>query len=108
MAGGNGSGDGFEIVAERPIPDVYTDSVRFQITAYGVTIELGQLQPHGTGSAARPAHIPRLRVHMSPQHAKVFGRILVKNMHAYEENVGKLNIPREILEELGILEEGDV
>ena len=45
---------------------------------------------------------------MSPQHAKVFGRILVKNMHAYEENVGKLNIPREILEELGILEEGDV
>ena len=44
---------------------------------------------------------------MSPQLAKVVGRLLVKNMQEYEQKVGKINLPPDILKEMGISEEGD-
>jgi hypothetical protein len=99
----NGDGDGFKIIEEKPVPDVYADSVRFEVSLWGVTLEFGQQQRAGPQGKTQP--LPRLRVHMSPQHAKVMAKLFVKNMRAYEENLTPITIPKQVLDELQLEEE---
>jgi hypothetical protein len=106
MANSGGNGSGFSIFEEKTIPDTYADSTRFDITVYGVTLEFGQTRP-ASGAGHRPPHIPRVRVSMSPQHAKVVALLLMKNMKAYEAQVGRITLPQQVLEELGIAEDWD-
>lgn len=101
----NDDGDGFQIIEERPLSDVYVDSVRFEITLYGVTLELGQMQRPRPPEAGLAPHVPKIRVHMSPQHAKVMAKLFAKNMREYEQQVGKLPLPAELYKDLGIEEE---
>jgi hypothetical protein len=101
----NGDGDGFQIIEERTISDIYSDSVRFDFTVYGVTLEFGQLQkPRPTTQGPAP-HIPKIRINMSPQHAKVLAKLFAKNMANYEKQIGKIALPEELLRELQIEEE---
>lgn len=106
MTSDGGNGSGFSIIEEKAIPDTYADSTRFDITVYGVTLEFGQIRSVA-GVGHRSSHIPRVRVSMSPQHAKVLAKLLMKNMKAYEAQVGKITLPRQVLEELGIAEDWD-
>lgn len=101
----NGDGDGFQIVEERTIPDVYSDSARFDISVYGVTLEFGQTQKPRPNTAGPAPHIPKIRINMSPQHAKVLAKLFVKNMMAYENQIGKIALPAELLQELQIKDE---
>lgn len=87
------------------MPDVYADSVAFEILVYGVTLEFGQQQKPPPNLSGKIPAIPRIRVHMSPQHAKVMAKVFVKNMRAYEEKLGKITLPSALLKELGIDEE---
>jgi hypothetical protein len=103
--GDNGDGGGFQIIEERAIPDVYADSVKFELTAYGVTLELGQTRPSRPGPNAVAQHIPKLRVHMSPQHAKIMAKLFSKHMRAYEEQIGKISLPAELYKDLGVDEQ---
>ncbi|MBI4491923.1 MAG: DUF3467 domain-containing protein [Chloroflexi bacterium] len=104
MSETNGDAGGFSIIAEKTVPDVYSDAVQFEVSVYGVTIEFGQGQKPPPG-VKRVPHRPRVRVHMSPQHAKVMAKIFVKNMRAYEEQIGKIPLPKELLDELGVEDE---
>ena len=101
----DGDGDGFQIIAEKPVPDTYADSVMFEVSVYGVTLEFGQSQKPRPNVQGRVPHLPRVRVHMSPQHAKVMAKLLVKNMRQYEEQVGTIGLPKELLDDMGIEEE---
>lgn len=98
--------DGFQIIAEKTVPDVYTDSVGFELSVYGITLIIGKVEagqrPAGQG---KPATIPRVRVHMSPQHAKVMAKVFAKTLAEYEGKVGPIPIPKPVLDELGITEE---
>src|SRR5688500_16540991 len=105
MSGKNGGGGGFSIIEEKAIPDTYADSTTFEVSLYGVTIEFGQSRRPAPGSSGRPPHIPRVRVHMSVQHAKVIAKLLVKNMQEYEKQVGPVVLPEALYKELGISEE---
>lgn len=107
MTSSNGGGSAFSIIEEKTVPDAYADSTRFEVSVYGITLEFGQTRPT-PGVPGRQPHIPRVRVHMSPQHAKVVARLLAKNLRQYEAQVGTINVPLAILRELGIEEEGDV
>ncbi len=108
MAAGNGADDGFQIFAEKPAPDVYCDSLRLETKLFGVTLDIGQSQLRGGGPNAGAVHVSRIRVHMSPQHAKIAARLLLKNIQEYEQQIGKINIPADVLMGLNILEEGDL
>ena len=41
---------------------------------------------------------------MSPQHAKVFAKVLVNTVKAYEDQVGPITIPKSLLNELHLTE----
>ena len=86
----DGDGDGFQIIEERTIPEYYADSVRFELSVYGVTLEFGKTQQPTPGAQRPTPHVPRFRVHMSPQHAKIMAKLFAKNMRQYEDMVGKL------------------
>jgi hypothetical protein len=105
MAMHNGDGDGFQIIEERAIPDIYSDSVRFDMTVYGVTLEFGQGQkPRPTGAGPAP-HVPKIRINMSPQHAKVLAKLFAKTMASYEQQIGKISLPQQLLDDLNIEDE---
>ena len=101
----DGDGDSFQVIEERTIPDVYADSVRFELSVYGMTLEFGQMQKPRAGAPGPAPHLPKIRVHMSPQHAKVMARLFIKNMREYESKIGPLAIPPDVLRELGIEDE---
>ncbi len=101
----NGDTDSFQIIEERTIPDVYADSVRFELSIYGVTLEFGQTQKQHPGNQGPTPHVPKLRVHMSPQHAKIMAKLFAKNMQKYEEELGTLPLPSELYRELDIKED---
>ncbi|HEY3082998.1 MAG TPA: DUF3467 domain-containing protein [Chloroflexota bacterium] len=99
------SGNGFSVVAERTVPDYYADSAAFEITVYSVVVEFGQVQKPPPGFKGRIPHRPRVRIAMSPQHAKVMAKLMVKNMKAYEQEVGEIVLPDVLYRELGIEKE---
>ncbi|SRR6266540_2363327 len=101
----DGDGEQFQIVAEKPIPETYSDSVGFEMSLFSITLEFGKSQKPRSGTTGKPPHIARVRVHMSPQHAKVMTKMLVKNMQGYEDQLGKIHIPKELLDQLGLEEE---
>ncbi len=105
MTTGNGDASQFSIVAERSVPDVYADSVQFEVTIYGFTLQFGKAQPPPSGFKGKVPSIPRVRVHMSPQHAKVLAAMMRKNVKAYEENAGPIALPAGFLQELHLSEE---
>jgi Protein of unknown function (DUF3467) len=88
----------FSVVPERGVPDFYTDSVISQTSFFGITLEFGRAQsvPGAPEGAAVP-HIPLVRLHMSPQHAKVMLAGLQRNIALYEGKWGEIGLPREFL-----------
>lgn len=84
------------------IPDLYVDSVRVGTSLYTIMLELGiQGIPNAPG-AEKPHTKPLAFVRMSPQHAKVLGKLIDKNVKLYQEKVGPIHIPPEVYKELGI------
>jgi hypothetical protein len=105
QAASNGDAYGFSIVEQKLIADTYADAVQFLMNAWGITLEFGLSQTPPPGFAGRVPSLPRVRVHMSPQHAKVMAKLMVKNVQAWEAKVGTINLPADLYKELGIEEE---
>jgi hypothetical protein len=76
-------------------PEYYSDSVGMSVSPYGLAFEFGVQASPGD---ARTQAIVR----MSPQHALVFCQILRKNLRAYQDQVGTIALPPQLLDELGI------
>lgn len=85
--------------SEKSVPDLYVNSTELQISIYDVQINFGIR----SGSEEVPKDVAIIR--MSPQHALAMSKLLLKNLRVYEEQVGKIYLPQNLLEELGI--EGD-
>ncbi len=41
------------------------------------------------------------KIHLSPQYALLLNKVLTKNIEEYEKRVGKINLPKSLLEEIG-------
>ena len=78
-------------------PEFYIDSAYIQTQLYGSTLLLGEL---------REGKLPlvKVRVKVSPQMAKVLSLILGKHVREYEESIGEIIIPKELLHALGLEE----
>ncbi len=92
------------IITEGPVPDLYTDSVGFEATVYGFTIHIAQLVSAPPGYEGKAPSRLVARVHMSPQHAKVMALLFMKNIAAYEDQLGKIELPEQLLTDLGLTE----
>lgn len=104
----HGNGDGpppFSIIAEKAVPEFYADSVNFELSVYGATLEFGKLRKPPPNFTGPPPSTPVAVVHMSPQHAKVMAKLFFRSMKEYEAKVGKINIPGDLLAGLGLEEE---
>jgi hypothetical protein len=101
----NGDAHGFSIIEQKLIADTYTDAVQFLMNAWGVTLEFGIGQPAPPGFVGQVPPVPRVRVHMSPQHAKIMAKLLVKNVQEWEKQVGKIDLPKALYEQYGIEDE---
>lgn len=108
MSQGNGNGETpppFSIIAEHAVPDYYSDSVSFEISVYGVTLEFGQTRKPPPNFKGPVPVSPKVRIHMSPQHAKVMAKLFARNMADYEAKVGKITLPAALLDELKLKDE---
>ena len=90
--------DGEERKTEHPsVPEFYASSVQFVISTFDVSMTFG------VRTGENPEDLRQVAVvRMSPQHALIVGKLLMKNMAEYEDKVGKINLPAESYTRLGI------
>ena len=84
---------------EEELPDFYVNQANMTFSVYDVTFTFGTMPPPEKNDTP-PS--PVVRIRMSPQHAKVFSKILVKDMDKYEEDIGNIPIAPALLKELGL------
>ena len=77
--------------------DVYSDQVGLSFNAYDIVLDFGLLPTDPKGSRK-----PVVRVRMSPQHALVMTKLLVKNLHEYQARIGSISLPDSLYKELNI------
>jgi len=79
---------------EVEIPELYSNSVEFGVSAYEFTFMFG-LKGIKKGEPK-----PLVNVRMSPQHAKVMSLLLAKNVRNYEKEIGEISLPSKLINEL--------
>ena len=91
-----------DLFSSDDVPEFYVDSIRLGASAYTITFELGLAGMGDPSSREAPPSRRVAIVRMSPQHALIFSRLLAKNLGVYQEQAGRINVPRAVLEELGL------
>ena len=80
------------------VPEYYIDSMHFTTQLYTTTLYLGEMRP-----GKKP--ILHIKVKVSPPMLKAMALLLNKQKRAYEEGVGSITIPKDVLHEWGLEEE---
>ena len=84
---------------QEDVPEFYVNQVNMTFSVYDVTFSFGTMPlPANAQDGSDEAVVIR----MSPQHAKVFSRLLHKNLEKYEKDIGNISISGKLLKELGI------
>ncbi len=78
------------------IPDYYVNSCGFTVSLYEFLLQFGIK----TEQKNEPQ--PLVNIRMSPQHAKVMARLFLKNVKAYEREVGPIYLPQKLMSDLGL------
>jgi len=78
------------------IPNVYANSLRMTMGVYDFIFQFGQVTDPKDGPETNAV------VRMSPQHAKVFGMLLLKHLKKYEKDIGKITIPSTMIKDIGV------
>ena len=78
--------------------EVYVDSVHVATQLYGSTLYLGKLR-----EGEKPLAIVVAKV--SPQMLKALGLIINKHVREYEQGVGLIALPKQLLHDLGLEEQ---
>ena len=81
---------------KKDAPNVYANSARMTMGVYDFILQFGQVTDPKDGPKINAV------VRMSPQHAKVFGMLLIKNLKKYEKDIGKISLPSTLIKEIGI------
>jgi len=81
---------------KKQIPDYYINNVTMVTALYEFMMTFGIM----SGPDIQPEHLLIMR--MSPQHAKVFSKLLVKNVEEYEKRIGEIKLPDDLMKQLGI------
>ena len=84
---------------DKDIPIYYASGIEVTVSPWDVTLKLS-VREGPTPKDIRPI----ANVILSPQHAWIVARILRNSMDQYEQNVGKINLPPRLLNDLGLEE----
>jgi hypothetical protein len=81
---------------EKDIPDFYINSAFILASLYEFMFKFG--------IKSDPKKDPEdvVIIRMSPQHAKVLSKLMIKNVEAYEKDVGEIKLPDDLKKELDI------
>jgi len=82
-------------------PDVYADQFIVTAGVWGVAMSFGKSPPHPTPGQA-PQAVPQAVVRMSLEHAKVVSLILRRQLKAWENENGEINVPHAVFNQLGL------
>jgi hypothetical protein len=83
-----------DIPVETSIQRTYTDAARLSHTLYSFQMIFGTTVPIWGEGSIEIRVIPAQLIHMSPQHSKVFSRVLVKQIEMYEKEHGTIAIEK--------------
>lgn len=72
-------------------PTIYSNNVELRVSPYDFKMTFGEVV--GLNGSSGLEVLAKCTVYMSPQHAKAFADMLVKNLAEYEVNVGKIPLP---------------
>lgn len=84
---------------EKEVPIYYASGLQVTLSPWDVTLNFSVRQGD-TPKDVRPV----ATVILSPQHAWILSRLLRNQMDQYEQQVGKINLPPRLLNDLGIEE----
>jgi hypothetical protein len=91
---------------EMGIPDIYVDSSRVTVGAYGVNLTFGLAEAHPSQGGVPRTAVDKVRIRMSLQHAKVMAMLLRKQLKLFEESASvDIQLPPGLYTGLGIAEE---
>ena len=68
------------------VPEYYVDTYDVSANPYTITLHFGTRRGPGP-------HTPKLRVQMSPQHAKVMSLLFHRAIREVEEQIGEISLP---------------
>jgi hypothetical protein len=72
----------------------YANSARITVNVWDFRLLLGEVE-EATQELLRVSE--KVKITMSPQHAKVFSRVLAENVKKYEETFGEIKVPAELI-----------
>lgn len=78
-------------------PTYYASGVEMAVSPWDFTLKFS-LREGVTPKDVRPV----ATVILSPQHAYIVARLLTKNVEAYEQQIGKIDLPTRLLNDLGL------
>lgn len=81
------------------VRDYYSNSCAFAVSIYEFLLQFG------IKADAKGDPTPLVNVRMSPQHAKVMAKLFMKNVKAYEKEVGPIYLPQQLIQELRLEDE---
>lgn len=89
-----------ENVRNTKAPDfktVYTNNVAFSVSAFDISLVFGEIEGVSEGKILDVTQ--KVRVSMSPQHAKILATILVQNVQMYETKIGPIHLPQQLFDQ---------
>lgn len=76
---------------------LYVNQAQLQFSVYDFTLDFGRIEdPRSAGGQFQAV----ARLQMSPQHAKVLALMLLKHLAAYEHQMGIIELPAQLMEDL--------
>lgn len=90
-----------QFTQEEEVPEFYADALNVSTSLYGTAIQFGTRPTPTAGDHTKLHGILRL----SPQITKIFAAILIKQLRSYENTNGRISIPRDVAESIGIVDE---
>jgi len=82
------------MVPASKVDDLYVNSVGFTVSIYEFLLQFGVRTTPDKSVA------PVVNIRMSPQHAKVMARLFMRQVRAYEQEIGPIYLPAKLIEEL--------
>jgi hypothetical protein len=81
---------------EKDIPDFYINSAKILGSLYEFMFTFGLKSDPDIDPE------PIVKIRMSPQHAKVLAKILLKHVESYENDIGNIMLPDKLKKDLNI------
>ncbi|MBA2633838.1 MAG: DUF3467 domain-containing protein [Chloroflexi bacterium] len=82
---------------DEEVPSYYASGLNVVVSPWDITLRFS-IREGDTPKDIRPV----ANVILSPQHAWILARLLRKQIDAYEQQVGKINLPPRLLNDLGV------